>query len=276
MSMIVFLKSHVKGHMRAGKWVSDYDNKVAKKPESKWFSGYHSAPAPKPKAFHPKLNDDGKQVGLIDPHDPTPSTTWDNPEAVATFVPGGNAPATLHGIPLTPWDDAPQTLFDWANVDGQDVHDEPEMDEEGFHKIGAGVVVMEPDGRVWIIHPSNKYGGYKASFPKGTVEDGLPLQASAIKEAYEESGLKVELTGFLMDVDRTTSRARYYTAKRVGGTPTDAGWESQAVSLAPVKDLYSLLNMSTDHGIAEALGAGPKPKPPQKTLFNASQTKLDF
>lgn len=266
MSMIVFLKSHVKGHMRAGKWVKDYDNKVAKNPNQPpvYFKKPSLFTKPEPKAYHPKLNDEGKQVGLMYPHEPTSRHTWDDPEAIATFTPGGEAPHELNGVALAPWDDVPQTLFDWANVEGQDVYDEPEMDEEGFHKIGAGVVVMEPDGRVWVIHPSNKYGGYKASFPKGTVEDGLPLQASAIKEAYEESGLKVELTGFLMDVDRTTSRARYYTARRVGGTPTDAGWESQAVSLVPREKLYEVLNMSTDHGIAEELGAGPAPKPPAK------------
>lgn len=262
-SRILFLKSHVKGHMRAGKWVKDYDNTVSKKPISYFGKQTSMYAPPKPKAFHPKLNDDGKQVGLIYPHEPSAMTTWEDPDAVATFVPGGKAPASLNGVELSPWEDVPQTLFDWANVEGQDVHDEPEMDEEGFHKIGAGVVVVEPDGRVWLIHPSNKYGGYKASFPKGTVEDGLPLQASAIKEAYEESGLKVELTGFLMDVDRTTSRARYYTARRVGGTPTDAGWESQAVSLVPKDKLYSLLNMAPDHGIAETLGAGPAPELPK-------------
>ena len=129
------------------------------------------------------------------------------------------------------------------------------MDVPEKMKQGAGVVVQEPDGRVWVIHPTNAFGGYKSSFPKGTVEDGLSLQASAIKEAYEESGLKVELVSHLMDVVRTTSVARYYLAKRVGGTPADVGWESQAVSLVPVNKLFEVLNMSTDHGLAEKLGA---------------------
>ena len=68
-----------------------------------------------------------------------------------------------------------------------------------------------------------------------------------------------------MDVERTTSKARFYLARRVGGTPADAGWESQSVSLVPPDKLYSVLNMSADHDLAEKLGAGPKPpKAPYK------------
>jgi len=58
-------------------------------------------------------------------------------------------------------------------------------------------VIVEPDGRVWVVRPSNGYAGYTATFPKGRVEKGLPRQANAIREAYEKAGLKVEITGFL-------------------------------------------------------------------------------
>jgi 8-oxo-dGTP pyrophosphatase MutT (NUDIX family) len=142
--------------------------------------------------------------------------------------------------------------------------------------VASGVVIEEKDGRVWLIHPTNAYGGYEASFPKGGVEKGLSLQASACKEAWEESGLKVRITGFLMDVERTTSKARFYRAERVGGDPTDCGWESEAVSLVPRSHLYDLLNMHTDHGIAEAVGAGPAPKKPDPKPGKWSGSKSLF
>ena len=85
------------------------------------------------------------------------------------------------------------------------------------------------------------------------------MQATALKEAYEETGLRVQIVGFLGDYTRTTSKARMYLARRVSGDPTDPTWETQAVSLAPKGHLYSLLNMDTDHPIAEAIGAGPAP-----------------
>lgn len=81
------------------------------------------------------------------------------------------------------------------------------------------------------------------------------MQASAIKEAYEESGLKVEITGFLGDIVRTTSVAKYYTAKRVGvgGDPAKMGWESQSVSLVPIHRLDSVITAKADKPLIDAL-----------------------
>jgi len=137
--------------------------------------------------------------------------------------------------------------------------DEPPFKRAPGKEVAAGVVVEEPDGRAWIIHPTNAYGGYKSSWSKGAVESGLSLQATAVKEAFEELGLRVRITGFLADVERTTSKARFYRAVRVGGTPADCGWEVQAVSLCPRHRLYEYLNMSTDWPMAQAIGAGPIP-----------------
>ena len=52
----------------------------------------------------------------------------------------------------------------------------------------TSVVILEDDGRVWVVHPSNGFGGYPATFPKGTLDPGMLLRAAAIREAYEESG----------------------------------------------------------------------------------------
>ena len=132
-------------------------------------------------------------------------------------------------------------------------------DEHAAAGIDAPLPVIE----TW----PNQFAGYEGTFPKGHADHGLPnLQATAIREAYEESGMKVEITGFLGDVDRTATTTRYYTARRVGGTPTDCGWETQAVSLVPRILLYSQLNSHYDHGLAEMLGAGPAPKPKYEPL----------
>ncbi|WP_238554606.1 NUDIX domain-containing protein [Paraburkholderia hospita] len=74
-----------------------------------------------------------------------------------------------------------------------------------------------------MVAPSNGYAGYTATFPKGRVDKGLPRQANAIRAAYEESGLKVEITGFLTDAFRSLTYTRYYLARRVDGTPADMG-----------------------------------------------------
>lgn len=212
--------------------------------------------------IHPARDDDGKRVFILEPHQATPPATWADPAAIATWTPGGVTPKALNGVPFKPWD-TPSTDAGWQAVEGQDPElVEPAMEAGPKQAVSAGVVVEEPDGRVWVIHPTNRFGGYQGTFPKGRTDHGDGLQAAAIREAFEESGLQVEITGFLADVDRTTTRTRYYTARRMGGTPAAMGWEAQAVSLVPRSRLYEVLNSQNDHGLAEALGAGPRPAPP--------------
>ena len=215
---------------------------------------------------HPQQNDEGEDVQINEPSTPTPMQTWFDKGAIATVVPGGPMPKILNGVPFAPWADHPETEEEWDAVDGQD-HMLYEPPFETLGKPAAGVVIEEDDGRVWVIHPTNQFGSYRSTFPKGRLEEGINLQASAIKEAFEESGLKVEITGFLGDVERSVTTCRYFSARRVGGTPSDAGWESQSVSLVPRSKLYEVLNSPNDHGLAEALGAGPAPKiEPQKKV----------
>lgn len=226
---------------------------------------------------HPRQGENGDKVVVNHPSHPSAPSTWHNPKAVATFVPNGDVPASLNGVALTAWKDHPRTNEGWDYIDGVDDN----LDEPHFHlppgkKAASGVIIEEPDGRVWLVAPTNQFGGYEASFPKGTAEPDLSLQANAIKEAFEECGLKVEITGFLGDYERTTSKARMYRARRVGGTPIAMGWESQAVHLVPKGLLYDHLNMWTDHGIAEAIGAGPAPEKPSKHEVFASKQKPLF
>lgn len=212
--------------------------------------------------LHPKADDNGKSVLVKWPHHASAPSTWHNPNAVATFLPDGDAPTSINGLPLRRWRDHPTTPDGWDYVDG--VNDdlvEPAFTLKPGKKAAAGVVIEEPDGRVWLTAPTNGFGGYDATWPKGTAEDGLSLQANAIKEAFEETGLQIRITGFIGDFERSTSKARMYRAVRVGGTPVEAGWETQAVHLVPKGHLYEHLNSHIDHPVAELVGAGPKPKP---------------
>lgn len=90
-----------------------------------------------------------------------------------------------------------------------------------------------------MVCPTNQYGGYEVTFPKGRTE-GKSLQAAALTEAFEESGLRVRLRRHLIDVRRTQTYTRYYLAERVSGTPAAMGWESQCVMLVPHAQLAAL------------------------------------
>lgn len=215
-----------------------------------------SVAALKPEGYHPARKEDGKKVPIFKLSKPLNTETGGGADDTATFVPAGDAPGELNGVSLRSWIDHPESASEWAVVEGQNpgVTDEP-VEAPGKKHAAAGVIAVEPDGRVWVVSPSNAFGGYDATFPKGTIEHGLSPQASAIKEAYEESGLKVEITGVLGEYERSTSMTRYYIAKRVGGSPVDCGWESQAVNLAPKKKLVDLLNKQIDREIARDLAA---------------------
>ena len=252
---MLILKAHNKGYTRKdGSYVRPFDDSRIKKdlfgmPLVKPSQKPSTSPKSKPKAYHPKANDHGKPVALHGPSEPSSQAAWADPEQVATVVPEGDMPVELNGTVFESWE-PPE---DWEDVEGQsDDVDEPPVHLTKGKSLSSGVLIEEPDGRVWVVHPTNAFGGYKATFPKGRVESDLTIQANAIKECWEESGLKVAITGFVGDFERTTTVTRFYRAVRMGGTPANMGWESQAVSLVPKEKLTDILNAKIDHDVVSA------------------------
>jgi 8-oxo-dGTP pyrophosphatase MutT (NUDIX family) len=192
------------------------------------------------------LDEHGKPVLLKSPSKATPLASWNQVDTVATVTPGGQMPSSLNGIGFDDWHDVPTSHKDWDRVEGQCDFEEPAFRPPHGKMPAAGVVVEEADGRFWLVAPSNAFGGYLATFPKGRIEAKVSRQASAIREAYEEAGLKVRITGFLADSNRTQSYTRYYLAQRVGGNPALMGWESQAVHLVPREMLGDFLTHPND------------------------------
>lgn len=277
----LMLKAQVKGYRRNdGVWVKPHDNgKAAAKPEAPKGPTMPTI-TPKKKAYyrkptlpttpygthrttaskgiptkivhHPRLGETGKRVVLNNPSKPTAPESWVKSDEVATFTPNGEHPAEICGVPLSQWTGAPKTDAGWAFVKGTKQMTEQPLKVPAGKRAASGVIIEEPDGRVWIISPSNAFGGYKNTFPKGGTEPGLTLQQNAIKETWEESGLQIEITGVLGDFDRTTSVSRMYLAKRVGGSPVTMGWETQAVQLVPKDKLRELMNMKPDQMVLDA------------------------
>lgn len=237
----------------AAKWTSGVPSNTFQ--ETGWAgSGMWAKPSAPPPGSkpHTQTNDQGKPVTINYPSKPSHASTWTDPAKTASFVPGGDTPATLNGVAMKPWNPSKDG---WGKVAGTDESLEADFPFEPHRtkSTGAGVLILEDDGRVWLTAPTNAFGGYKNTYPKGTAESGLTLQQNAIKEAFEETGLKVKIVGVLGDYERDTSKARMYIAQRVGGTPKNMGWESQAVRLAPLKDANVLLNKPHDKAILDDL-----------------------
>lgn len=203
-------------------------------------------------ALHPCPDDEGHPVTIQAPSTPTPLFAWLDPGQSATVVPGGPMPHELNGVPFQPWRRPPENRREWALLAEEMSFDEPPFSPT--MTPAAGAVVVEPDGRVWLVSPTNAHGGYKQSFAKGTVKH-LSLKATALKEVFEESGLRVELLAHLIDIDKTQSSTRYYLARRIGGTPSAMGWESQSTHLVPLELVKERLNLPVDHPIVDKLMA---------------------
>lgn len=201
--------------------------------------------------YHPRKNEKGQPVKLHKPSTPSALTAWQDPLSVACVVPDGAMPESVNGIPIRSWQ-APASTAEWEALAAAMPLAEPEFTAPGGLKKSAGVVVREPDGRVWVVAPSNRFGGYEATFPKGRL-DGRSAKAAALVEVFEECGLRVRLTGHLLDVARSTTYTRYYTGERLDGNPAEMGWETQAVLLVPLADLSKVVSHGNDAPIIQVL-----------------------
>jgi ADP-ribose pyrophosphatase YjhB (NUDIX family) len=110
-------------------------------------------------------------------------------------------------------------------------------------RLTAGVVMVEPDGRMWLLAPRNKFAGYENTWIKGGVDAGETAADAAVREMMEEAGFSVELDRYLGDYVNTdqTGIARMYVGHRTGGGPLWAHpnetYEVRLVSPEDAKDM---------------------------------------
>jgi 8-oxo-dGTP pyrophosphatase MutT (NUDIX family) len=114
-------------------------------------------------------------------------------------------------------------------------------------------VILEPDGRVWLYEPTNHYGGYERTFPKGTRDGGDSFEATAARETFEETGLLIEIRAFLIDSNRSERVTRFFLGRRIAGCPSAMGWEAQAVWLVPLADLRRYATSGYDAAVIQAV-----------------------
>jgi ADP-ribose pyrophosphatase YjhB (NUDIX family) len=160
----------------------------------------------------------------------------------------------LNGIAVAPWTDAPGTDEDWERLAAESPIKEPAFDCPAAYRPAAGALVLERDGRMWCVAPTGGFGGHEFTLPKGRI-DGRSLAATALVEVFEESGLRVRLTAFLCDVTRKVTYTRFFLAERIGGSPADLTWESQAATLAPMAHLRVMLTHLGDQAVLDTYEA---------------------
>ncbi len=81
----------------------------------------------------------------------------------------------------------------------------------------SGRVVVVRAGHVALIRREREGATYYV-FPGGGVEEGETFEAAAVREAFEELGVRVRLGALLLILDAPDGEQRYCAAQVTGGT----------------------------------------------------------
>lgn len=165
------------------------------------------------------------------------------------FKKGDEAPKHMNGVAFKSW--KPPAEHEWNNVSGQDHSIEVGLPQVHLGKqFKTGILMHEPSGHVWLAKPTNNFAGYDHTIPKGDVEKGLHPQANAIKEVFEETGLKARITGHAADRVGAFAHTRIYHGVREAGHPHDFHWESEGTAAVHPSRIGKYLNTPGDVELA--------------------------
>jgi len=128
----------------------------------------------------------------------------------------------------------------------------------------GGVLVRRLRGRWWVaaIRPQGKPEGTWA-LPKGLIDPGEKGAETAVREAYEETGLHARLEGKLGDVRYVYTRRGErvfkvvsffllrYTAGRIGELPAGMELEVAEARWLPLEDAPRLLAYGGERQMAQ-------------------------
>ena len=91
-----------------------------------------------------------------------------------------------------------------------------------LHRPNVGVVLFNRDGKAWFGRRAKTDGPYNWQFPQGGVDAGEELQAAALRELHEETGVRsASLLG------RTEDWMAYDFPAGWKGTKAMRGWRGQ-------------------------------------------------
>lgn len=194
--------------------------------------------------------------------------TLDDPSAVVTFT---RECAALDGYPLHSIPLASVYVRTWEAVP----LNEPAPPRPDTKKLAAGLIIIEPDDRVWLCEPTDHFGGYQHTFPKSGDQGWPTMQQNALQAAFAKTGLVCGITAWLGDYERSTSVARYYIGHRASGAPWAFGPHTATVKLVPLRDAESLLNKKIDKKILHDVIAWIE-KDKQRKAHIAALAELDL
>ena len=137
---------------------------------------------------------------------------------------------------------------------------------ESAKEVSAGGFVISRDEpkQVALIGRLNRGGRLEWCVPKGHLEGEETLEEAAIREVYEETGLRAEISDYLGEVKYAFTISKKYITKtvhiflmrQVGGVLSldfDPHHEASEVTWVKVEELTSKLTHPNEKRIAEVL-----------------------
>ncbi|WP_409294004.1 NUDIX hydrolase [Peribacillus sp. SCS-26] len=107
------------------------------------------------------------------------------------------------------------------------------------HIVSAAAIVINEQNEILLIKGPRR--GWE--MPGGQVEEGESLQAAAIRETKEESGIDIEVLkfcGIFQNVNRSICNT-LFLAKPIGGSPTTST-ESMEVGFFPIEEALKMVS----------------------------------
>ena len=118
-------------------------------------------------------------------------------------------------------------------------------------EFSAGGVLFKDNFVLLIKNPSGLW-----TFPKGLIEEGEPPEQTALREVYEETGIKGKVLDYIGEVqywyqlhgEKILKKVKYYLMKYVEGEPKPS-WEVEEAKFVPVENAEKLLKYKGDKEI---------------------------
>jgi 8-oxo-dGTP pyrophosphatase MutT (NUDIX family) len=137
--------------------------------------------------------------------------------------------------------------------------------------VSAGGVIVDDGGRVVLTARRSFSGALQWGLPKGLVEPGEELAHAALREAEEETGLRVEIVSRLPTIDywyvdtrrsvRVHKHVHWYLMRPTGGDPTAHDAETEEVVALPPDEAVARASFRSERGViqvaVEAWGSRP-------------------
>jgi 8-oxo-dGTP diphosphatase len=132
------------------------------------------------------------------------------------------------------------------------------MSEIPVSEIAYGGIVFDAEGRVLLRKPSNGWGGYAWTFPKGApdLEINTSPEQTALREVREETGVTCEVVSSLPGrYESDTCFTQYFLMRPLSQVP-EFDFETEEVRWVAVEEAVQLISLtSTPKGLKRDLDA---------------------